>query len=71
MRGHDSDVRVGRHFECGQTAGNDKGADDETGKDGSWVGGTDRELGDRPEEDGTERVETETGDDCELVSASF
>ena len=71
VRGHDSNVGVGGHFECCQTAGNDKGADDETGKDCSWLGGTDGELGDGPEEDGTDRVESETGDDGELVSSSF
>ena len=70
VRGHDSNVGVGGHFECGQTAGNDKGADDETGKDCSWLGGTDGELGDGPEEDGTDRVESETRDNSELVSSS-
>jgi hypothetical protein len=71
VRGHDSDVRVGRDLEGGETTSNNGSADNETGKDCLGVVGTDREVGDRPEEDGTDRVEAETRDDGKLVSSSF
>jgi len=71
VRGHDSDVGVGRDLEGGETTSNDGSADNETGKDGLRVVGTDREVGDRPEEDSTDRVEAKTRDDGELVSSSF
>jgi len=71
VRWHDSDIRVGGDFKSGETASNHSGADNETGKDGARVGCTDREVCDRPEEDSTERVETETGNDGDLVSLSL
>lgn len=71
MRRHDSDVGVGRDFKCSETTSNDGSADDETGKDGLGIVGTDGKVGDGPEQDGTERVEAETGDDGDLVSFSL
>jgi len=71
VRGHDSDVRVGRDFEGGETTSNNGSADDETGKDGLRVVGTDGEVSDRPEENSTDRVESETRDDGDLVTFSF
>jgi hypothetical protein len=71
VRWHDSDIRVGGDFKSGETASNHSGADNETGKDGARVGCTDREVCDRPEENSTERVETETGDNGDLVSLSL
>jgi len=69
--GHKRDVRVGGNLESGETTSNDSGADDETTKDTLGVCGADRELGDRPEENGTERVEEESGKNGNLVSASL
>jgi hypothetical protein len=71
VRGHDSDVGVGRDLEGGETTSNDGSADDETGKDGLRVVGTDGKVSDRPEEDSTDRVESETRNDGKLVSSSF
>lgn len=71
MRRHDGDVRVGGDLEGGETTSNDGGADDETGKDTLGVVGTDGEVGNRPEEDSAERVESETGNDGDLVALSL
>ena len=71
VRRHDRDIRVGRDFKCGKTAGDDESADYKARKDRLGVGSADREFGDGPEEDGTNRVESETGNDGELVTAAF
>lgn len=71
MGWHDSDVGVGRDLKGGETTSNDGSADNETSKDSLGVLGADREVSDRPEKDGTERVEAETGDDGELVTFSL
>ena len=67
---HDRDIRVGCDFECCETTCDDGGTDDETTEDGLVVSLA-GELCDGPEEDGTERVEAETGDDGELVTAAL
>jgi hypothetical protein len=68
---HDSDVGVGRDLKGGETTGNDGGANNETSKDSLGVLGADREVSDRPEEDSTDRVESETRDDGDLVTFSL
>ena len=67
---HDRDVRVGGDLEGGKTTSDDGGTNDETTEDGLVVSLA-GELCDGPEEDGTERVEAETGDDGELVTAAL
>ena len=71
VRGHDSDVRVGRDLEGGETTSNDSSADNESSEDGARVSRADRVVSDRPEEDSTKRVESETGDDGDLVALSL
>jgi hypothetical protein len=68
---HGGDVGVRGDLECGETTGDDGRADDEAAKDALLVGRVDGELCDGPEEDGAERVEAETHDDGELVSAAL
>lgn len=68
--GHDGYVRVGGDLEGSQTTSDDGGANDETTKDGTGVRGSGK-LGDRPEEDGTDRVEAKSHDDGELVTSSL
>jgi hypothetical protein len=68
---HGRDVRVRGDLECGETTSDDGSAGDEPAKDALLVARVDGELCDGPEEDGAERVEGETHDDGELVSAAL
>lgn len=64
---NDDSVGVCRDFEGGKTAGDDESAGAETTEGSCGVVGR-AEVGGRPEHDGTERVESKTHDDSELVA---
>jgi hypothetical protein len=71
VRGHGGDVGVCGDLECSETASDDGGAGDKAAENALLVGRANGELCDGPEEDGPERVEAETHDDGELVSAAL
>ena len=63
-------VRVGGGLKGSKTAGNDQSAGEETTERSSCVVGA-SEVGSRPEEDGTKRVESKTHDDSDLVTLTL
>jgi len=67
----DDSVRVGGSFESSETTSDDESAGAETTKDSATVGVAIGRLGDRPEQNSTERVESETHQDSELVTAAL
>lgn len=67
----DDSVRVGGSFESSETTSDDEGASAEATKDSATVGVAISRLGNRPEQNSTERVESETHQDSELVTASL
>lgn len=67
----DDSVRVGGSFESSETASDNESASAETTKDSATVGVAISRLGNRPEQNSTERVESETHQDGELVAAAL
>lgn len=67
---NDDSIGVGRGFEGSKTASNDESASQET-TESSLLVGRGREMSDRPEEDGSKRVESETHENRDLVALAL
>lgn len=67
---NDNGVRVGGGLECGESASNDEGTDTEPSKACRGMRLA-RKMSSRPEHDGTDGVEREAHQDCDLVTLPF